>query len=102
MSTSTAGCAKRSFIIGKRECPPAMSFAPSSFWASAATASTKVRGRTYSKAAGIIGSPLRLGCADRAPHLGRGQGHVDMRDAKGAKCVADRTDDDRRRGHTSG
>ena len=38
MSTSTSGCASRSFIIGIRLCPPARILAPGAYLASSASA----------------------------------------------------------------
>jgi hypothetical protein len=55
MSTSTAGSASRSIIIGTRLWPPAMTRASSPASASADTASSQEPARTYSKGAADIG-----------------------------------------------
>jgi hypothetical protein len=57
MSMSTAGMARRSFISGSSECPPARIFASSPCSTSAATASSTEVGRTYSNDPGITRPP---------------------------------------------
>src|SRR3954452_7873236 len=53
MSTRWVGVARRSFIIGRRLCPPAMTRAPLPRSLSAAIAPSTLVARSYSKAAGV-------------------------------------------------
>ena len=52
MSTSTSGCARRSFIIGIRLCPPARTRASGPYLASSASACSTLVAFSYSTCAG--------------------------------------------------
>src|SRR5919205_2894446 len=105
MSISTAGMARRSFISGSSECPPARTFASSPCSTSAATASSTDVGRTYSNAPGIMPTPrwrssgARSGMrCPRMPSRARSSGHLlRLRDLTGGRAglrrAPDRPDD---------
>src|SRR4051795_2964698 len=75
MSTRCSGDARRSFIIGSRLCPPAMTRAPGPTRPRAAIAPSRLVARSYSNGPGVCtGRPfVRLACGagERAAHAGR-------------------------------
>src|SRR5687768_14674046 len=98
ISTRAPGIARRSFIAGIREWPPASTFA-SGFPARIATASWTDDGRWYSNCVGYTSTPLResfraiprilrrLHCP---PHPFRREGHIDVLDPEVLDGIDDR------------
>src|ERR687886_408404 len=79
MSIRTSGLARRSFIIGSRLCPPAMTRASGPWRRSAAIAPSTLVARSYSNGPGVCTSgPLLVAVAvavRRAGRRGRRLGH---------------------------
>ena len=104
MSTSAAGSASRSFIIGRSEWPPA-SGRVSPFSASSPIASSRLVGRLYSNSAGrcvymaLLSAPRRL---HRPPDALRRQRHVEVPDPERRERVHHRVHDRRGRRDRAG
>src|SRR5262245_39788765 len=100
-STSAAGAASLSFIIGSRLWPPAIGREPSTS-PSRAIASSRLVGRWYSNSAGrivyIAASLLTLRLSHRLPHALRRERHVEVPDPERRERVDDRVHDRGRRG----
>src|ERR687886_1914535 len=80
MSTNIGGLARRIFINGSSEWPPARTLA-SSFDCKSLIASSSVVGAAYSKSLGNMSIASRA-LVDRPPNLLGGVGHVEMVDAE--------------------
>src|SRR6266511_1567663 len=101
MSISTDGRARRSFINGRSECPPAISLASSPCSPRSSTACSADSARSYSNAAGITRTPP-LRPLDRSPPALRSHGPLHIGHAQVRQRVDDRVDHSRRRGDGAG
>src|SRR4029453_13790284 len=103
MSMRCAGWANRSFMTGRRLCPPAISLPSSAYCASSETASSTLSARWYSKDAGyMVRSPPLGRRLHGLPNLRRRQRHVDVCDPERTQRVHHRVRDCwRRRDRTS-